>query len=96
MEPGVLAVQEVGVRDFRERLSELEQKNPFGDRFEPKPDKDLEDASDTAGGTPEAPGGTTSGLPQADDGGSGTPTPGTDPDDDRPAGAVIVSLESTR
>ncbi|MDQ3727976.1 MAG: hypothetical protein M3355_00140 [Actinomycetota bacterium] len=36
VEPGVLAVQEVGVRDFRERLDALKRKNPFGDRFEPK------------------------------------------------------------
>jgi hypothetical protein len=34
VEPGVLAVQEVGVRDYRERLDALDRKNPFGDRFE--------------------------------------------------------------
>jgi hypothetical protein len=34
VEPAVLAVQEVGVRDYRERLDSLKRKNPFGDRFE--------------------------------------------------------------
>jgi hypothetical protein len=34
VEPGVLAVQEIGVRDYRERLDSLKRKNPFGDRFE--------------------------------------------------------------
>ena len=34
VEPAVLAVQEAGVRDFRERLDALDRKNPFGDRFE--------------------------------------------------------------
>jgi hypothetical protein len=34
VEPGVLAVQEIGVRDYRERLDALDRKNPFGDRFE--------------------------------------------------------------
>ena len=33
VEPGVLAVQEVGVRDYRERLDALDRKNPFSDRF---------------------------------------------------------------
>lgn len=36
VEPAVLAVQETGVRDFRERLDELAEKNPFGDRFAPE------------------------------------------------------------
>ncbi len=36
VEPAVLAVQEAGVRDFRERLDALDRKNPFGDRFEEK------------------------------------------------------------
>ena len=36
VEPAVLAVQEYGVRDFRERLDELAEKNPFGDRFDPE------------------------------------------------------------
>lgn len=36
VEPAVLAVQEVGVRDFHERLDDLKRKNPFGDRFGPK------------------------------------------------------------
>ena len=40
VEPAVLAVQEIGVRDYRKRLSELEQKNPFGSRFDPKPEKE--------------------------------------------------------
>ena len=59
VEPAVLAVQEVGVRDFRKRLDALKSKNPFGDRFEPKPVKDegLEDAVDV-GGTSGAGGGT--------------------------------------
>ncbi len=35
VEPAVLAVQEVGVRDFQKRLAQLKRKNPFGDRFEP-------------------------------------------------------------
>ena len=59
VEPAVLAVQEIGVRDYRKRLSELEQKNPFGSRFDPKPgkDKNLEDADDTqAGGASTASG----------------------------------------
>jgi hypothetical protein len=34
VEPGVLAVQEIGVRDYRKRLDALDRKNPFGDRFE--------------------------------------------------------------
>ena len=34
VEPAVLAVDEAGVRDFRERLDALAEKNPFGDRFE--------------------------------------------------------------
>jgi hypothetical protein len=38
LEPAVLAVQETGVRDFRERLDALNQKNPFGDRFAPDPE----------------------------------------------------------
>lgn len=36
VEPGVFAVQEIGVRDYRERLDALDRTNPFGDRFEPK------------------------------------------------------------
>ena len=36
VEPAVLAVQEVGVRDFHERLDDLKRKNPFGDRFGPR------------------------------------------------------------
>ncbi|MDX6588141.1 MAG: hypothetical protein QOI31_2614 [Solirubrobacterales bacterium] len=57
VEPAVLAVQEVGVRDFRDRLDELQRKNPFGDRFEPKAVKDsvgaLEDpTADSGGGSP--------------------------------------------
>ena len=35
VEPGVFAVQEIGVRDYRERLNALDRNNPFGDRFEP-------------------------------------------------------------
>ena len=34
VEPGVLAVQETGIRDFRKRLDALDRTNPFGDRFE--------------------------------------------------------------
>ncbi|HYH60863.1 MAG TPA: hypothetical protein VD766_03260 [Solirubrobacterales bacterium] len=59
LEPGVLAVQEVGVRDFRKRLDSLARKNPFGDRFateEPKPDEGTElappaDSGASTGGT---------------------------------------------
>ncbi len=54
VEPAVLAVQEVGVRDYRKRLDNLSKKDPFGSRFEPKvpKEKDLDDASDVgAGGT---------------------------------------------
>ena len=36
VEPGVLAVQEVGVRDYRKRLDALDRNDPFGDRFEPQ------------------------------------------------------------
>ena len=46
--PGVLAVQEVGVRDFRKRLDSLARKNPFGDRFVP-------DAEETDDGVDLAP-----------------------------------------
>lgn len=80
VEPAVLAVQEIGVRDYRERLSELEQKNPFGSRFDPKPDKNLEDADDTqAGGASTASGGAVGGSPEPTTGGSVAPTPGTTP-----------------
>jgi hypothetical protein len=34
VEPAVLAVQEVGVRDYRERLDALKRTDPFGDKFE--------------------------------------------------------------
>jgi hypothetical protein len=55
VEPAVLAVGEVGVRDFRERLNSLEAKDPFGKRFEPKATKegdlgDLEEPVDVSGG----------------------------------------------
>jgi hypothetical protein len=80
VEPAVLTVQEIGVRDYRERLSELEQKNPFGSRFEPKPDKKLEDADDTqAGGAPSVSGGSSGSASPVPTGGSGTPSPGTAP-----------------
>jgi hypothetical protein len=36
LEPGVLAVQEVGVRDYQKRLDLLKRKNPFNDRFVPR------------------------------------------------------------
>lgn len=58
--PGVLAVQEVGVRDFRKRLDSLARKNPFGDRFVPAAEE-TDDGADLApplddttsgGGTP--------------------------------------------
>jgi hypothetical protein len=71
VEPAVLAVQEVGVRDYKQRLDDLQKKNPFGTRFEPKPPK--EDALNNASNTPAPTGGsgTTTG------GGSApTPTPG--------------------
>jgi hypothetical protein len=55
VEPAVLAVQEVGVRDFRDRLDDLKRKNPFGGRFEPKAVKtdkvgELKDPTDATGG----------------------------------------------
>jgi hypothetical protein len=55
VEPAVLAVQETGIRNFESRLDNLEPKNPFGDKFLPKPealakDGELLDAED-AGGT---------------------------------------------
>lgn len=58
LEPGVLAVQEAGVRDFRKRLDALNQKNPFGDRFEPNPETaastgDLVPPEESAGTTTE-------------------------------------------
>lgn len=37
VDPAVLAVQEAGVRDFRERLDALKRKDPFGGRFDPAP-----------------------------------------------------------
>ena len=79
LEPGVLAVQEVGVRDFRERLSALARKNPFGDRFvPPEPKEDTEgdlappdDAGAPSGGTTDVTSDTSS------PGGVTTPPPGT-------------------
>ena len=73
VEPAVLAVQEIGVRDYRKRLSELEQKNPFGSRFDPKPDKDLKDANATqAGGAASAVSGGSTSPVVPSTGGSGT------------------------
>ena len=40
VEPAVLAVQEVGVRDYRKRLVALGRQDPFGDRFEEEAESD--------------------------------------------------------
>ena len=83
VEPGVLAVQEVGVRDYRERLDALDRSNPFGDRFEPDAASGEAEGSELApadSGVPVEPSGTTVGSEPASPttsspGNSGTPPP---------------------
>ena len=79
VEPAVLAVQEAGVRDFRERLDSLQRKNPFGSRFDPQPVDDLGPPGELVE-PPESSiagdgGGTAAPVPGAVD----TPTEPTDP-----------------
>ncbi len=47
--PAVLTEQPIGVRDYRERLDELKQKNPFADHFS-FPKVDGQSATDTGAG----------------------------------------------
>jgi len=76
VEPAVLAVQEVGVRDFRERLDALKRKNPFGDRFVQQ-ESDEESAGDLL--NPEA------GSPNDGTGVTDPAVTGTPPTDSPPA-----------
>jgi hypothetical protein len=89
VEPGVLAVQEVGVRDYRERLDSLGRKNPFGDQFEEKAAGGAAEASALAApdeatvpvdSAPAAPGSDTPGVTSPS--GNSGPTPPPPPDDE--------------
>lgn len=67
--PAVLADQEVAVRDFKERLDELKEKNPFATKFAPKETTSTGPDDSGAGADPsDVPVGGT-------DPGAGTPLP---------------------
>ena len=103
VEPGVLAVEELGVRDFHKRLDAMDRKNPFGDRFEPKATEatagelvepspvDTGAAADVGGGgaTPVADGGTISGT----DASAPTVAPSSDPGSNTGTSAPVEARE---
>ncbi len=88
LEPAVVVTQEVGVRDFHDRLDALHQKNPFGNKFAPKEPKTS--TGDNASGTGSTTPPTNVGASASTGVGTTTPTTPSTPASPQPAGSFVI------